>query len=52
VWDRYGDGFTNRDAKVLQLKSPRAWVKPADIHHPDYCEDFELGNEPYRYYNW
>jgi beta-galactosidase len=53
VWDRYGGGgFTSRDAKALQLKSPRAWVKPADMYHPDYREDFELGDEPYRYYNW
>jgi beta-galactosidase len=53
VWDRYGGGgFTNRDAKVMQLKSPKVWVRPADMYHPDYREDFELGDEPYRYYNW
>jgi len=53
VWDRFGGGgFTSSDVKKLQLKSPKAWVKPADMYHPDYREDFELGDEPYRYYNW
>jgi beta-galactosidase len=53
VWDKFGGGgFATRDAKVLQLKSPKVWVKPADMYHPDYREDFELGDEPYRYYNW
>jgi beta-galactosidase len=53
VWDKYGGGgFSTRDAKVLRLKSPKLWVKPADMYHPDYREDFELGDEPYRYYNW
>ena len=53
VWDVYGGGgFTTRDPKMFQLKSPRAWVKPADMYHPDYREDWELGDEPYRYYNW
>jgi hypothetical protein len=53
VWDRYGGGgFTSRDVKTLELKSPEVWVKPVGIYHPDYREDFELGDEPYRYYNW
>jgi sialate O-acetylesterase len=53
VWDKFGGGgFTGSDAKKLQLKSPKAWVKPADMYHPDYREDFDLGDEPYRYYNW
>jgi len=53
VWDKFGGGgFTTDDAKKLQLKSPKVWVKPADLYHPDYREDFEMGDEPYRYYNW
>jgi hypothetical protein len=53
VWDIYGGGgFTTRDPKMLQLKSLRVWVKPADMYHPDYRADFDLGDEPYRYYNW
>jgi hypothetical protein len=42
---------TSSEVKALQLKSlevkPR--VKPADMHHPDYREEFELRDEPYRY---
>jgi sialate O-acetylesterase len=61
VWDRYGGGgLTSGDASVLLLQSPRltaeaeakAAVKVPGFYHPDYREDFELGDEPYRYYNW
>ncbi len=53
VWDKFGGGgFTGSDVKGLQLKSPKVWVKPAGMYHPDYREDFDLGDEPYRYYNW
>jgi beta-galactosidase len=53
VWDKFGGGgFTGSDAKKLQLKSPKAWVRSAGMYHPDYREDFDLGDEPYRYYNW
>jgi hypothetical protein len=47
-----GGGFTTRDPKLLQIKSSKVWVKPADMYHPDYREDFELGDELYLYYNW
>ncbi|HEX8832803.1 MAG TPA: glycoside hydrolase family 2 TIM barrel-domain containing protein [Abditibacteriaceae bacterium] len=61
VWDRYGGGgITARDASTLLLQSPRAAaeaeakavIKAPGFYHPDYREDFELGDEPYRYYNW
>jgi beta-galactosidase len=54
VRDKFGGGgFTHRDEKKMQLKSPKVWVKKAvSMYHPDYREDFELGDEPYRYYNW
>jgi hypothetical protein len=53
LWDRFGGGgFTSSDVNKLQLKSQKVWVKPADMYHPDYREDFALGDEPYRYYNW
>ncbi|HEY0007187.1 MAG TPA: hypothetical protein VGB55_00555, partial [Tepidisphaeraceae bacterium] len=40
-----------------QIFSPIAEEKPVQgksvgFYHPDYREDFELGDEPYRYYNW
>jgi hypothetical protein len=57
VWDRFGGGgLTNTDASSLLLQEPRVaaevTVKPPGFYHPDYREDFELGDEPYRYYNW
>jgi beta-galactosidase len=53
IWDRYGGGgFTSSAAEPLTLKSTRVQTKPAGFYHPDYREDWELGDEPYRYYNW
>jgi hypothetical protein len=53
VWDKYGGGgLTSGDTTKLQLKSPKIWVKPVGLYHADYREDFEMGDEPYRYYNW
>ena len=53
VWDKFGGGgFTGGDAKKMLLKSPKVWVKAPGLYHPDYREDFELGDDPYRYYNW
>ena len=63
VWDRFGGGgLTNSDASALLLQSPRfaaeaaaateAAVKAPGFYHADYREDFQLGDEPYRYYNW
>ena len=47
-----GGGFRANDANKLQIKSQKLWVKPVGMYHPDYREDFQLSNEPYRYYNW
>ena len=47
-----GGGFGANDANKLQSKSQKLWVKPVGMYHPDYREDFQLSNEPYRYYNW
>ena len=53
VWDRYGGGgFTSGDATLLMLKPSLARAKGAGFYHPDYRDDWELGDEPYRYYNW
>jgi hypothetical protein len=53
LWDKFGGGgFTSGDAKKMLLKSPKVWVKAPGLYHPDYREDFDLGDEPYRYYNW
>jgi beta-galactosidase len=62
VWDRFGGGGITGTANTMLLQSPRlvaeaaaaaaAVVKPPSFYHPDYRADFELGDEPYRYYNW
>ena len=53
VWDKFGGGgFTSGDVKKLQVKSLKAWVPTVGMYHPDYREDFDMGDEPYRYYNW
>ena len=53
VWDRFGGGgFTSSDANKLQLRSRKVWVNPVGMYHPDYREDFDMGDDPYRYYNW
>nr|MCU0315010.1 hypothetical protein [Fimbriimonadaceae bacterium] len=30
----------------------RGFVPPLALYHPDYRSDFELGDDPYRYYRW
>jgi hypothetical protein len=55
IWDRYsGGGFssTNPDALALQSSLQKGEVKGEGFYHPDYRSDWELGDEPYRYYNW
>jgi beta-galactosidase len=53
VWDRFGGGgFSSNMPTELVLQSPRVQAKVAGLYHPDYREDWELGDEPYRYYNW
>jgi beta-galactosidase len=57
VWDRFGGGgLTTNDPSSLLLQSSRVatevTVNAVGFYHPDYREDFELGDEPYRYYNW
>jgi hypothetical protein len=53
VWDKFGGGgFTSGDVKLFQLKSAKVWVAQAAMYHPDYREDFDLGDDPYRFYNW
>jgi hypothetical protein len=36
----------------LNLQLLQAHKDGAELYHPDYREDFELGDEPYRYYRW
>jgi hypothetical protein len=53
VWDRFGGGgFTSNTPNALLLQSNRVVARTAGFYHPDYRDDWELGDEPYRYYNW
>jgi beta-galactosidase len=53
VWDRFGGGgFTGKDFEMT-LKEPEKEVTAvAGFYHPDYRDDWDMGDEPYRYYNW
>jgi beta-galactosidase len=54
VWDRFGGGgFTGVEAD-MRLGFPQEAPKPKapGLYHADYREDFELGDEPHRFYNW
>ncbi len=52
VWDRFGGGgFTGRDDELF-LRWKDVPPMPLGFYHPDYRDDFDMGDEPYRYYNW
>jgi hypothetical protein len=46
-----GGGLSSNNPAELRCNRP---VSGPDggLYHPDYREDWELGDEPYRYYNW
>lgn len=58
VWDRYGDGGISGKPELLMVREPVKEAAPVEadptpsFYHTDYREDFELGDDPYRYYNW
>jgi beta-galactosidase len=56
VWDAFGGGgFTTSHPADLRIDLPDqpAAADPIDaLYHPDYRNDFDLGDDPYRYYNW
>ena len=59
LWDRYGaGGFTGKPVDLVLKAAPAPVtniikpIKPMGFYHPDYRDDFDLGDEPYRYYNW
>jgi beta-galactosidase len=52
IWDRFGGGgFTGRPDELV-LRSAEVKETPQGFYHPDYRADFELGDDPHRYYNW
>ena len=55
IWDGFGGGgFTTKQRSLLRLRLPgtSATLAAPGLYHPDYRTDFELGDDPYRYYNW
>ena len=51
IFDAFGGGGivpTNKK-RTIQIKN---YTKPKGMYHPDYIDDFELGDNPYRYFRW
>jgi hypothetical protein len=52
IWDRFGSGgFTGREDELV-LRSAVEKEAPQGFYHPDYLDDFPMGDDPHRYYNW
>lgn len=51
IWDRYRGGGVNGSTSDLRLSLPDD-QRPPGLYHADYRSDFELGDDPYRYYRW
>ncbi len=53
VFDHFGGGGLYGKEQELFVEPADAPAAPANPwYHPDYREDFELGDDPYRYYRW
>lgn len=53
VFDWYGGGGffgTNPKREIVLKVEPK--IKPVKLYHLDYRVDFELGDNPFRYYRW
>ncbi len=52
LFDRFGGGGMQADGDHITL-TPEAPGRPVTrMYHPDYRNDFRLGDDPYRYYRW
>jgi beta-galactosidase len=52
VFDAYSRSGLLAVPDDLHLRLLQNRKDTAELYHPDYREDFELGDEPYRYYRW
>jgi beta-galactosidase len=51
VWDSFGGGGLGGPAQNLFLQ-PAQSEATESFYHADYISDFDMGDDPYRYYNW
>ena len=51
VWDRAGAGGFAGPAADMFLR-PKDYHPATGFYHTDYRDDFELGDDPYRYFRW
>ncbi|HEV7298430.1 MAG TPA: hypothetical protein VGN72_03630 [Tepidisphaeraceae bacterium] len=51
LWDQFGGGGFNGPAPKMKL-APTPTIDAAPLYHADYRTDYELGDDPYRYYRW
>jgi beta-galactosidase len=51
VWDSFGGGGLGGPAQNLFLQ-PAQSDATENFYHADYISDFDMGDDPYRYYNW
>jgi beta-galactosidase len=53
VFDNYGGGGFSGTADQLSLRpASKTAARANGLYHPDYRADFDLGDDPYRYYRW
>jgi len=53
IWDRFGGGgFTGRPDEMKLAPRVAKTELPPSLYHADYIEEFELSDDPHRYYNW
>jgi hypothetical protein len=51
IFDTYGGGgiMPSLRRRELILKQPK---KKPQVYHRDYIDDFEMGDDPFRYFRW
>jgi sialate O-acetylesterase len=51
IFDTYGGGgiMPSLKKREIALKVPKKFPQ---LYHPDYIEDFEMGDDPFRYFRW
>ncbi len=52
VWDNFGGGGIGGERDQTFISDPRPVMVQPSLYDPDYRTDFELGDDPYRYYRW